>query len=111
MHAHDLLVDQGDQGHVVEAGVELLPQPNFVAALDFVEEAVNARDGLALVVAAEDNDLLGVADFEGEEEANNFATLLASVDVVAHEEVLALLGEDALLLLLLVLLAHFLEHV
>jgi hypothetical protein len=52
VHAHYFLVDKCNQGHVVKAVVEGLPQTDFVSALNFVEEAVDAGDGLALVVAS-----------------------------------------------------------
>jgi hypothetical protein len=51
------------------------------------------------------------AHFESEEQANNLATLLASVDVVSQKEVLSLLRKNVVLLLLLVFVTHLFEHV
>ena len=110
MHAHDFLIDQGNKWHVVEAIVERLPQRELVPPLDLVEETVNTGDRLTLVVAAQDNDLLGEADLEREKEANDLATLLTSVDVVSEEQVTKAPAEDLILLVLLVLIGHLLEH-
>lgn len=63
------------------------------------------------MVAAENDDLGGVADLEGKEQANDLAALAASVHVVAHEQIASVLGNDVVLLLGLILVAHFLEHV
>ena len=52
VHAHDLLVDKRDKGHVVEAIVECLPEGELVPSLDLIKEAINAGDGLTLVIAA-----------------------------------------------------------
>lgn len=85
VHAHDLLVDQGHQGHVVEAVDKLLEERYFVPSLDLVEKAVNPGDGLALVVASQNYDLLREPYFKGEEQTDHLARLLASVDVITHE--------------------------
>lgn len=76
---------------MVEDSVKLLPQTNFVSALDFVEESVNSGDCLAFVVSSEDDNLQWVPDFQRKKQANHFAALLTSVDVVAHEQVTAVL--------------------
>jgi len=111
VHAHDLLIDESHQGHVVEARVELLPQVDLVPPLDLVEEPVDARDGLALVVASQDDHLLWEPHFQGQQQTNDLAALLATVDIVSHEQVPSILGNDEVILFCLVLVAHFLEHV
>lgn len=111
VHAHYFFVDEGHEGHVVEAVVEGLPETDLVSTFDFVEETVYARDGLTLVVASEDDHLMREADFEGQEQADDLATLLATVDVVSHEEVPALLRNNIVTLISLVLVTHLLEHV
>mgnify|MGYP000939168349 CR=1 FL=1 len=111
MHAHNLFINEGHQGHVVEAVVEQLPQRNFVSPLDFVEEPVNPGNGLALVVATQNDNLRWISYLEREEKADDFTGLLASVYVVAHEQVSGVLGDDVVLLLSLVLVAHLFEHV
>ena len=57
MHAHNLLIDQCYQRHVVERVVEGLPQRELVSPLDLVEESVDARRRLALMVATQQDDL------------------------------------------------------
>jgi len=62
------------------------------------------------VIAAQNDDLLWEAHFESKEKADDLATLLASVHVVPEEQILQVSAEDLLLLLLLVLVCHLLEH-
>lgn len=66
-------------------------------ARTFVVETVDPVDGGALVVAPEDEEVLWVFDFVGEEEADGFEALLAPVDVVAQEEVVGIGREPAVL--------------
>ena len=55
--------------------------------------------------------MLGEANLESKKKANDFATLLASVDVVTKEEVTQVSAQDLVLLVELVLVRHLLEHV
>jgi hypothetical protein len=59
-----------------------------VPALAFVVEPINTVDGRALVVAAQDEEVFGVFDFVGQQQANGFHRLLAAVDVVPEEQVI-----------------------
>lgn len=58
----NLLVNQRCHGQAVEAVRERLPEANVVAAFTFVIEAVNPIDGRALVVAAKQEEVLGILD-------------------------------------------------
>lgn len=71
MHGEDLLVDDGGNGQAVEAVGERLPQLDVVTALALIVETVDAVDGCALVVAAEDEEVLRVLDLVGQKEANS----------------------------------------
>ena len=62
MHGENLLVNDGGNGQAVEAVGKCLPQLDVVASLALIVETVNAVDGSALVVAAEDEEVLGVLD-------------------------------------------------
>lgn len=97
MHGENLLVDNGGNGKAVEAVGESLPQLNVVATLALVVEAINAVDGGALVVAAQDEEVFGILDLVCEQEANGLERLLTTVDIVAEEEVVSLGREAAIL--------------
>lgn len=96
---------------MVEAVVECLPQRELVSPLDLVEESVDAGDGLALVVATEDNHLFWETALQREKQADYLTALLATVHVVTKEEILQISAQNLFLLLLLVLVSHLLEHV
>ena len=70
VHAEDLLVDDGGNGQAVEAVGERLPQLDVVPPLALVVKAVNAVDGRAFVVAAQDEKVFGVLDLVREQQAD-----------------------------------------
>lgn len=96
VHSEDLLVDNSGDGKAVEAVGEGLPQLNVVSALALVVEAIDTVDGGTLVVATEDEEVLGILDLVGKQQADGLERLLASVHVVAKEQVVGLRRETAI---------------
>lgn len=66
-------------------------------ALTLVVEAVDAVDGGTLVVAPEQEEVLGVFDLVGQQQADGLQGLLPPVHVVAQEQVVCLWGKAAVL--------------
>ena len=97
MHGEDLLINDGGNGQAVEAVGKSLPQLDVVASLALVVETVNTVDGSTLVVAAQDEEVLGVLDLVCEEQADSLQRLLATIDVVTEEEVVGLRWEATVL--------------
>ena len=97
MHGEDLLINDGGDGQAVEAVGESLPKLDVVASLALVVETVDAVDGSTLVVTAENEEVLGVLDLVRQQKADGLERLLATVDVVAEEEVVCL-GREATVL-------------
>jgi len=62
-----------------------------------VVEAVDPVDGCALVVPSEQEEILWVLYFEGEEQADRLEAEFPSVDVISEEEVIRLWREPAVL--------------
>jgi len=88
VQAENLIVDEGSKGEVVEEIGEILPHVSvaiFPEAL--VIKAIDLGDLAGLVVATEDGDALRISDLEGDEESHSLDGIVASVDVVTHEEV------------------------
>ena len=94
MHGEDLLINDGGDGQAVEAVGESLPKLDVVASLALVVETVDAVDGSALVVTAENEEVLRVLDLVCQQKADGLERLLATVDVVTEEEVVGL-GREA----------------
>ena len=82
MHAKDFLIYNRRYRQAVEAIRESLPKLNVVPSLALVVKAVNSVNGRALMVASEDEEVLGELDLEREHEADRLEALLATVDVV-----------------------------
>jgi len=97
VHCEDLLIDDGCDGEAVKAIGEGLPQLNIVPSLTFVIEAVDSVDRGAFVVATENEEVFGVLDLVGEEQADGLEGLLASVDIISKEEIVCLWWEAAIL--------------
>lgn len=97
MHGENLLVDDSGDRKAVEAIGEGLPKLDVVATLALVVEAIDSVDRGALVVTSEDEEVFGVLDLVGKEQANGLKRLLTSVDVVTEEEVVGL-GREATVL-------------
>lgn len=97
MHREDLLVNDSGNRQAVEAVGKRLPQLDVVPSFALVVEAVNAIDRGALVVPAQDEEVLGILDLVCEEQADGLERLLATVYVVAEEQIVRFGWETAIL--------------
>jgi hypothetical protein len=96
VHCENLFVDDCCNGQAVEAICESLPELDIVSSLALIVEAIDTVDGGAFVVAAQDEEVLGVFDLVGKKEADCLKRLLASIDIVSKEEIVCLRGEAAI---------------
>jgi hypothetical protein len=97
VHGENLLVDDSSDGKTVEAIGKGLPELNVIATLALVVEAIDTVDRSTLVVTSQNEEVLGVLDLVGEEQADGLKGLLTSVDIVTEEEVVGL-GREATVL-------------
>lgn len=95
VHGENLLINDGGNRQTVEAISKSLPQLNVVAALALVVESIDTVDRSALVVATQNEEVLGILDLVGEQEADGLERLLATVDIITEEQVVGLRGETA----------------
>lgn len=72
MHAQDFLINNGSYGQTVETISESLPQLNIVSSLALVVETINSVNGGALVITSEQEKVLWVLDFIGEQQTDGF---------------------------------------
>jgi hypothetical protein len=97
VHGENLLVDDSSDGKAVEAIGKGLPELNVIATLALVVEAIDTVDRSTLVVTSQNEEVLGVLDLVGEEQADGLKRLLTSVDVITEEEVVGLRREATVL--------------
>ena len=91
MHTKDSVVDDGTQTQVIENLATISPNINTpVFPQTLVVEAINLSDLTTLVVAANERDTVGVANFEGKEKKKCFDTVKTSIDKIAHKEVVCI---------------------
>lgn len=93
VHGEDLFVNNSSDRQAVEAIGECLPQLDIVPSLALIVETIDTVDRGALVVATEDEEVFGILDLICEEQADGLERLLATIDVVAEEEVVSFRGE------------------
>ena len=86
VHTQDTIVDDRGDRQDIEAGAELSPDAHVVPALAFIVKSVHSVDGLALVIASEQVEVLGELDLVREQQCDRFNTLLTSVNVVANKQ-------------------------
>lgn len=88
MHGEDFVVDDCADGQEIKHVRELLPDlGRAVFTLALCVKAINLGDLPGLVVAPQQADSLRKSDLEKQEEGNSLDTVLASVHVVAEEQV------------------------
>ena len=87
--AEDLLVHNRRERQAVEDVAKHAPQFDVVPPLALVVEPVDARDGVALVVPAQQEEVLGVLHLVRQQKANHLQALLSAVHVVAQKQVFA----------------------
>lgn len=97
VHAQYLLPDDCGHRHHIEHVREYLPQLQVVLSLALVVEPVDPVDARALVVAPQHEEVLGVLDLVGQEQAYALDGLLAPVHVVPQEQVVDIAREAPLL--------------
>lgn len=91
METEDLVVDEGGQWKVVEEVGKVFPDIGIaVFSKTFVVEAVYLGNLSGFVVATQDGDTVTVSHFESYEQCNGLDRVVASVDVVTHEEVIGI---------------------
>ena len=97
VHGEDLLIDDCGDGQAVEAISEGLPKLDVVPSLAFVVEAIDPVDRGTLVVSTKDEEVLGILDLVGQQQADRLERLLPTVDIVSEEQIVGFRWETAVL--------------
>nr|POE77548.1 hypothetical protein CFP56_09195 [Quercus suber] len=97
VHRENLLVDDGRNGQAVEAIGKGLPQLDVVTSLALVVKTVDTVDRSTFMIAAENEEILGIFDLVCQQQADGFQRLLAAVDVITKKEIVGLWGEATVL--------------
>jgi len=92
VHAKYSVLNEGRHGEVVEEIDELLPELGVVSALALIPESVHFIDVLALVIAPQQEYVVGVLYFIGKQQAHCLDTLLAPIYIVSQEQIIGLWG-------------------
>ena len=77
MHTENLVIDQSSDWHTVENILKFFPESDRISIFTFIVEAVDSVDAGALVVAAQQKEILRVLDLVGQQQADGLQRLLA----------------------------------
>lgn len=94
VHGENLLINDRRNWQTVEAVGESLPKLDVVSSLALVVETIDTIDRGTLVVAAQNEEVLGVLDLVRQEQADGFERLLATIHVVTKKEVVGFRGKS-----------------
>lgn len=84
MKAEHLAVDQGGQRKIVKGFCEVFPDIGVaVLSAAFVVEPIDLCDLPGLMVAAKNDDSVGVTELEGEQQGDSLDGVIAPVNVIA----------------------------
>jgi len=83
MHTEDFFINDGCYGEAVETISESFPELDVVPSLALIIETIDSVNRSALVITSEQEEVLRVLNFIGEEQANSLQALLASVHIVS----------------------------
>mmetsp|Transcript_22016 Transcript_22016/g.45016 ORF Transcript_22016/g.45016 Transcript_22016/m.45016 type:complete len:282 (-) Transcript_22016:30-875(-) len=96
MEAENAICDNSCHWKVIKGVREVLPNIGItILSQAFIIKSVDLGDLAGFVIAPDERDAVGVADFEGEEEEEGFDGVVAAVDEVAEEEVVFVGGVAA----------------
>ena len=88
MKTEDIPLDNSGQRKVVKEGCEILPHIGVsILTKALVIEPVDLRDLLGLMISSQNCDSVWVSDLERHQESHRLHGVVASVDVVTHEQV------------------------
>lgn len=95
VNAENLTSDDSSDRETVEGVDEGLPDLDIAPALALIVETVDPGDVGAFVVAAEEEEVLGVLELVAHQKQNSLKGLLSAINVVAEEQVVGVWREAA----------------
>ena len=87
MNAENLIVYYCCNRETVKALDKLFPQLQRIPSFALVIKSVNSIDGPTLVISSQKEEIFGVLNLIGEQQADHLQVLLTSVHVVSKEKV------------------------
>ena len=97
MHGQNFVINKSSNWHAVKYVLELFPKADGVATLALIVEAIDTINLAALVIASQQEEVFLEFHFIGEQKNDGLKRLLATVDVIAKEQVVGLWWEASIL--------------
>lgn len=91
MHANNLVVDHSTTWQAVEGITKLLPHLDREAATAFIVKAINSVDSSTFMVTSQEEEVLRIFDFVGEQKTDNFKRLLSAINIVSEKQIVSLI--------------------
>lgn len=90
MHAENFIINKSSNWHTVKDILEFFPEADTIPVLALVIETIDSINLTALVITAQQEEILLKFNLVGEKQYNSFKGLLASVNIVTEEKVVGL---------------------
>jgi len=91
VQAEDLIVDKGGEREVVEKIREGFPHVGIsILSEAFIVESVHLSDLAGFVIATENRNALRIPNLQGDKQSHSLHREIATIDVVAHEEIIGI---------------------
>lgn len=97
MHTDNLIINDSRAWKAIERVAKGLPELDTEPTATFVIKAINAINSGAFVISTQYKKVFGVLDLIGEQERDHLKGLLATINIIAQEEVVGFGGEPAVL--------------
>lgn len=91
MHANNLIIDHSTTWQAVEGITKLFPHLDREAATAFIVKAINSVDSSTFMVTSQEEEVLRIFDFVGEQKTDNFKRLLSTINIVSEKQIVSLI--------------------
>ena len=90
MHTDNLIINNSRAWQTIERVAKLFPNFNAVTTTAFIIKSVYTVDPRTFMVSSENEEIFGVLDFVGKEEADYLDRLFSTVNIISKKEVVRL---------------------
>ena len=95
MNTEYFIIDQSSNWETVEALNKFLPQFKTIPSFALIIKSINSINTAAFMISSQQEKVFRVFNFISEHQTNDLKILLASVNIVSEEEIIAFWWESS----------------
>lgn len=85
MHADNFIINHGTAGQTIEGIAKLFPHFDGKSTSTFIVKAIDSINAGTFVIASEQEEIFGILNLVGKEQAHHLERLFAAIDIVSQE--------------------------